>query len=70
MTTFSRDASAARLLLDLTASSVVALVRVVSGLCITLPFLAEMIIGASAMKPAANDLNRVEAIAPRPRPRL
>ena len=109
MTTLSRDASAARLLLDLTAlsvkqptrdhcvqppshqrsmcifrprslvnsraqdshlctrlsfatsASVVALVRVVLWMCITLLFLAEIIIAASAMEPAASDVTRAVA---------
>ena len=109
MTTLSRDASAARLLLDLTAlsvkeptrdrcvqppshqrsmcifrprslvnsraqdshlctrlsfatsASVVALVRVVLWMCITLLFLAEIIIAASAMEPAATDVTRAVA---------
>ena len=109
MTTLSRDASAARLLLDLTAlsvneptrdhcvrppshqramcsfrprslvnsrahnshlctrlsfatsASVVALVRVVLWMCITLLFLAEIIIAASEMEPTASDVTRVIA---------
>ena len=109
MTTLSRDASAAHLLLDLTTLSVkeptrdccvrppshqcamcifrtrslvnsrvhdshlctrlsfgtsalvVALVRVVLRMCITLLFLVEMIIAASAMEPAASDVTRVVA---------
>ena len=109
MTTLSRDASAARLLFDLTAvsvneptrdhgvrppshhhamcifrprslvnsraqdshwctrlsfaksASVVALVRVVLWMCITLLFLGEIIIAASAMEPAASDVTRAVA---------
>ena len=44
-----------------TAASVVALVRVVLWMCITLLFLAEMIIAASAMEPAASDVTRAVA---------
>ena len=44
-----------------TSASVVALVRVVLWMCITLLFLAEIIIAASAMEPAASDVTRAVA---------
>ena len=44
-----------------TSASVVAIVRVVLWMCITLLFLAEMIIAASEMEPAANDVTRAVA---------
>ena len=44
-----------------TSASVVALVRVVLWMGITLLFLAKMIIAASAMEPAASDVTRAVA---------
>ena len=41
-----------------TSASVVALVRFVLWMCITMLFLAEMIIAASEMEPAASDVTR------------
>ena len=70
MITLSRDASAARLLLDLTSLSVNDPTRDrcvrppspnVLWMCITLLFLEQMINAASEMEPAASDVTRVVA---------